>query len=696
MLVMSLMLALWLSKQFHAASVAATLVSVVLAVPSIALAWFAYRSDRKEAASDLDAKARTLAAAVLAAETDQVKQLLGRGGHRINLTFRYFPEPANNAAGAAPEGHLSDVLRYYRELQPARLVITGEAGAGKTLLALHLLLAFLDEQPRTGTAHVPVRLSLAGWDTVQPLQRWIAEQVSERFHDRGITFDDARALVDQHRILPIMDGLDEMDPDSIPVARRRATSALNQLNAYQIAMGSAPVVLTCRTTQYAELAAVDMRMYEAARVEIAPVTPGQANDYLTTRTTSPRRWEPVCTTLNTAPHGTLARSLDTPWRLNLAVTVYEQRHPDTLVYLRDPADLCALPSPGAVRDHLLARYLPAAASQHPSRPDRYTPQQIHQWLAALATHLATTGTTTDTTTRTGTDLVLHQLWPMAGTRRVRATDGLLISLVTLAFAALMLRQVPAGLPARQLLSGASPALAAIVAIWRACDASVPAPRTGQLQRLRGPVRRRQLDRMIMGGLKLALVLALGGALTGALALGPTGALTGALSGALVGIVMGTLTIGLTDSAVDTRPRSDFAPPTDPRRPVRDDYLFGLAYALIAALMGALLGGLTGGLAIGMTVGTASGLTLGLTGGLAIGTSAGMYVLGGAGRRYKVFLLCSGGRLPKRLGTFLHWSYGAGLLRISGMAYQFRHRELQDWLVQHPQPLTGLESREAAP
>ena len=99
-----LVLALWLSKQFHAASVAATLVSVVLAIPSTALAWFAYRSDRREAASDLGAKARTLAAAVLASETEQVKQFLGRGGHRIDLAFRYFPEPANNAAGAASDG----------------------------------------------------------------------------------------------------------------------------------------------------------------------------------------------------------------------------------------------------------------------------------------------------------------------------------------------------------------------------------------------------------------------------------------------------------------------------------------------------------------------------------------------------------------------------------------------------------------
>jgi len=38
-----------------------------------------------------------------------------------------------------------------------------------------------------------------------------------------------------------------------------------------------------------------------------------------------------------------------------------------------------------------------------------------------------------------------------------------------------------------------------------------------------------------------------------------------------------------------------------------------------------------------------------------------------------------GRLPRHLPSFLDWAYAAGLLRLSGVAIQFRHRELQDWL-----------------
>ncbi|MFE2970553.1 hypothetical protein ACFXKC_44440 [Streptomyces sp. NPDC059340] len=88
-----------------------------------------------------------------------------------------------------------------------------------------------------------------------------------------------------------------------------------------------------------------------------------------------------------------------------------------------------------------------------------------------------------------------------------------------------------------------------------------------------------------------------------------------------------------------------------------------------------------GFSSGLAFKLASQLALALVFGMVVGP----YWLSGAGRRYLVFLLCIRGRLPWHLGTFLNWAYEAGLLRISGVAYQFRHRELQDWLTAHPTP-----------
>ncbi|GGO53658.1 NACHT domain-containing protein [Streptomyces lasiicapitis] len=642
-------LALWLTKQFQVARMSATLIALAPTLPGAYLTWAAYHNDRREAAADTDAKATMLAAAVAPAETRQRAQLIGPGAHRIDVAFHYRTEPANNATGAAPEGRLTNVVAYYRNLRPARLVITGEPGGGKTLLALDLLLGLLTHNARTAADPVPVRLSVAGWDTDRPLPEWLADQIHQQFRDRGLTAADAGMLVDQHRILPVLDGLDEMDTDTTPAARRRAVAALQQLNAYQHPTGSAPVILTCRTTQYEQLAALDMRMREAAHIQIAPVPPAQAAAYLTARSTRPTRWSPVIDTLNTAPGGALAKALSTPWRLNLAATAYEERHPDTLGYLRDPADLLTLPSPHAVRDHLLALYLPAATSQHPTRPGRYPPHQTHRWLAALATHLATTDPASP---GSGTDLVLHQLWPMAGAHRVRTTDALLICPLALAFPALYLATTPVDFSLRMFLGTALTAWP-LAAVWQASRATVRTPHTVHLHRLRSPTHLRRLARDLGFGLTLGLAL---------------GLVVELVAGLVIAVAVG-LALWLKD--VLTEPLSCDAAPTDPRYPVRDDLAVGLASVLAVGLAIGLLSGLANGLTVGLAIGSM---------GLIVGVPLGLYVFSGAGRRYVVLLCCSRGRLPWRLGAFLHWAYEAGLLRISGMAYQFRHRELQDWLA----------------
>ncbi|MGW1912712.1 hypothetical protein ACWCQS_18795 [Streptomyces sp. NPDC002076] len=51
-------------------------------------------------------------------------------------------------------------------------------------------------------------------------------------------------------------------------------------------------------------------------------------------------------------------------------------------------------------------------------------------------------------------------------------------------------------------------------------------------------------------------------------------------------------------------------------------------------------------------------------------------------RYRLVLALAAarGRLPLRLARFLDWAHHAGLLRVAGNSYQFRHTEFQRWLV----------------
>jgi hypothetical protein len=100
--------------------------------------------------------------------------------------------------------------------------------------------------------------------------------------------------------------------------------------------------------------------------------------------------------------------------------------------------------------------------------------------------------------------------------------------------------------------------------------------------------------------------------------------------------------------------------------------------LVAGLVATFGPGLVGGLLV-----PASVLVLALALTVSIG-------FGINGTRYVAFLLCTRGRfttdpLPWRLGRFLNWCYQAGLIRQAGISYQFRHRELQQYLVRS-QPL----------
>jgi hypothetical protein len=68
-------------------------------------------------------------------------------------------------------------------------------------------------------------------------------------------------------------------------------------------------------------------------------------------------------------------------------------------------------------------------------------------------------------------------------------------------------------------------------------------------------------------------------------------------------------------------------------------------------------------------------------------------------RYAIGAACAASRrrLPLRLSEFTAWACESGLLRVAGNSYVFRHRELQDWLIQsirprRPTPSAHIEHR----
>ncbi len=116
--------------------------------------WLTARSLRWQE-TNLTEVAERLAVEVLAAEREARRQLLGNHDKTIDLEFALLPAPTQDAAGARQQGHLDDVVGYYQDLRPGRMVITGEPGSGKTVLALELMLGLLTK--RKPGDPVPVR-----------------------------------------------------------------------------------------------------------------------------------------------------------------------------------------------------------------------------------------------------------------------------------------------------------------------------------------------------------------------------------------------------------------------------------------------------------------------------------------------------------------------------------------------------------
>ncbi|WP_327722795.1 NACHT domain-containing protein (plasmid) [Streptomyces sp. NBC_00490] len=635
----------------------AGLVGLLLGVAGLVVAVVALRKPIEGNDAELARGwAATLARQVEEGESGVWRQLLGDDTRRINLTYNLHPAAARPAVAPAAgrlttEGSgpvtLPDIVTYYRSTQPLRLVVTGAAGAGKTVLALELMLALLDG--RAEDAPVPVRIPLSRWDTErQSLPKLLQQRLIEAYDWPA---DLAAGLVRHGMVLPVLDGLDEMDPpapDGSPdPAAPRATTAVQALNTYQQGRDAGPLILTCRTHHYDALAA-HTEVLDAARITIAPVGNVDAQAYLTDRALGTARWQPLLNHLAAHPSALLATVLSTPWRLCLTATVY---HRDG-----DPGELLTLPNADTLDRHLLARYIPAATRTAPN-PRGYTPQDVHRWLHHLTTHLDPTGTLPTTTPQgaEATDLVLHELWPLAGRTRVRTTDALLTTLA-------VLTTLPLAWTAPQQLTGLLVALISVFAVLAGVfDITTDSPRSAA-----NPLRTPQGRRKLAAGLLVGLAAGLAAGLLVGLA---TGLAAGLAVGLAFGLALG-LSLGLT-----REPGANLGA----RAVIRSDALAGLTFGLTFGLAAGLLLGLAAGLAVGLAFGLATGPVFGLATGLVIGAQA--------SRRYAVFLLCSRRRLPFRLALFLDWAVTAGLLRYSGPAYQYRHRELQHWLRQHPHPPT---------
>ncbi|GLX93705.1 NACHT domain-containing protein [Herbidospora sp. NBRC 101105] len=604
---------------------------------------------------DVDYWARWLADHVGRAEARELRHLLGYDGQTdladrsIDVEFVLQPTSGHQATGAGRSGRLTEVVDYYRKLKPRRLAITGAPGAGKTVLAVRLIVGLLAD-PAPGD-RVPVRLPAAECDAEGSLPTWLISHLVTAF---SMPRRVATALVEAGRVLPVIDGLDEVDLDTGGLPH--ATRVLHELNSHADIAGKTDVVLTCRTEQFAALNQPQsgIQAQDFATVQIIPVVASSALSFLETRvgTGDLPRWGEVFDTLDFHPDAPLTRALANPWRLTLALTVYQQRDPATRAFVREPVELTdpGYDSPQKIRDRLLADYIGASvaiAGANGRNVSRYSAEQVHAWLGTLAGYLNGNRRKQLFNGRKlpSTEIVLHELWPLAGDRPRLLTNTLAGASSFMILLAVLL-SIHA--PSRLMLS-----LVGALALTRVTSVTWPDPWRVSLPR----------PRTHLGHRRLA-----------------AGALFGLAGGTLIGLATG-LTRGFIPGIVAV---AAFTPlfalylwlliPGDgaslsPGDPLRKDVVAGLAFVFLPCLPFTLAY---------VLVGFENSLFWLLWPLFWFGL---IQASRRASTRYLALIMCTRGRLPWRLSRFLRWCYrDAGILRVAGISYQFRHRELQDFLA----------------
>lgn len=548
-------------------------------------------------------------------------------------------------------GRLDQVVDVYRKVGSRRLVVLGRAGAGKTVLTTRFVLDLL--KARDMTDPVPVIFSLGSWHPERiGLRDWMAEQLIrdhpflEAPGPSGGTV--AAALVDAQRVLPVLDGFDE-------IAAGLHRPALNALNTTTL-----PLLLTSRVDEYRDAVEGTDVLTSAAAVVVADLTCDDLADYLP-RTTSKKVWTPVLDEVRGG--GVLAKVLITPLMVALARRIYSDT-PD-----HDPAELLRFHDADEIERHLLGSFVPAVYGAEAER--------VQPWLGYLADHLAR--------------LETHDVawWQFGTSSKVTGLGiGVAVGLTDLVFQSLV-----EGLDARSVVFALVIGLVTGVIFgsvhWWIVRSSPLEPTRTRI-RLRGHIDAKVWSRGLLGlvfcgavgggyGLVQAmsmrlfwpywevnmgiladvvvfsLVFGLGGALAfglGAALEAPLDVRSAGSSGDLIDAnrrhVLGLLAVGVPTFAVFVVAATHVA------LGVLVDIGFVVMWPPSSALMLGLVAGIGGGLAYALSL-----------------TAWGQWVVFA-----RVWLPLTG-RLPWRLPAFLDDAYRRGVLRRAGAVYQFRHARLQE-------------------
>ncbi|MFI7065927.1 NACHT domain-containing protein [Kribbella sp. NPDC050124] len=286
------------------------------------------------------------------------------------------------AVEAADGDVLGELVSAFHRLPHRQLMVLGAAGAGKSVFAMLLTIGLLRS---ADAAELPVLLPMNEWDPKRDrVEMFVVRRLVATYADLLAQYGDpatiAERLVSDRRVLPVLDGLDELPGVLHP-------NAMDALDAF--AATARPMVVTCRLGEYARAVDRGRILSQAAVVELEPVDVEDAIRYVS-EPVHDARWDPVFERLREQPDGQLAQVLSSPLMVALARTAYQDP-------ASDPGELLSLATELLVSDRLMDAFIAAAYNDSSPRRStasrrRYPADRAARWLTCLAFHLHSSNT----------------------------------------------------------------------------------------------------------------------------------------------------------------------------------------------------------------------------------------------------------------------------------------------------------------
>ncbi|WP_017658679.1 NACHT domain-containing protein [Baaleninema simplex] len=173
----------------------------------------------------------------------------------------------NASSQRCPEGiHIVDI--FDRAEIGGRLLVLGAPGSGKTTMLLQLAEELVKRGQENAAYPVPVLLNLSAWKSeFRDIPSWMVSDLKLKY---GVRKDITEKWIEEGRILPLLDGLDEL-------MSQRQETCVQALNEFLPTWSGTPLVVCSRLEEY-QLYETNLGLNGA--VILQPLTDRQIETYL--------------------------------------------------------------------------------------------------------------------------------------------------------------------------------------------------------------------------------------------------------------------------------------------------------------------------------------------------------------------------------------------------------------------------------